>query len=244
MLDVYVCEDEGRQLKQLERYIKNTILIEELDMEVACSSTDPTEILDVASKSEHNGVYFLDIDLHTEMNGMVLAQELRKIQPRCFIIFITSHSEMSYMTFQYKVEALDFIVKDTCENVQKRIHECLLNVNEKYLAMGSKRKKTLVVRQGERRIPVEYDEILFLETTENIHRIALHAKKRLIEFSGQLKDVEAQLDERFYRCHRSCIVNIDNVTEVDFQKLTMRMVNGERCLISARAKPGLKKLIL
>ncbi|MFR6242645.1 MAG: hypothetical protein ACLUJ1_14485 [Mediterraneibacter faecis] len=66
------------------------------------------------------------------MTGLILAQELRKIQPRCFIIFITSHSEMSILTFQYKVEALDFIIKDSSENIRKRIHECLMDINKKF----------------------------------------------------------------------------------------------------------------
>ena len=38
---------------------------------------------------------------------------------------MTSHSEMSLLTFQYKVEALDFIVKDDPQNIQRRIAECM-----------------------------------------------------------------------------------------------------------------------
>lgn len=84
-----------------------------------------------SKKSENTGAFFLDICLQSEMTGLILAQELRKIQPRCFIIFITSHSEMSILTFQYKVEALDFIIKDSSENIRKRIHECLMDINKK-----------------------------------------------------------------------------------------------------------------
>ena len=49
----------------------------------------------------------------------------------------------------------------------------------------------------------------FFETSENNHKIILHAKKRVVEFTGHLKSVEVQLDYRFYRCHRSYIVNTD-----------------------------------
>lgn len=52
------------------------------------------------------------------------------------------------------------------------------------------------------------------------------AKKRVVEFTGHLKSVEVQLDYRFYRCHRSYIVNTDNIKEVNFQKLTIYMENG------------------
>ena len=52
---------------------------------------------------------------------------------------------------------------------------------------------------------------------------------------------ELQLDYRFYRCHRSYIVNTDNIKEVNFQKLTIYMENGEICPISVRAKTRFKK---
>ena len=79
------------------------------------------------------------------MTGLILAQELRKIQPRCFIIFITSHSEMSILTFQYKVEALDFIIKDSSENIRKRIHECLMDINKKILTVNKNNKKVFLL---------------------------------------------------------------------------------------------------
>ena len=99
--------------------MSNTILIEQLDMQLACASTTSGKIFRTSKKiRKHRGI-FLDICLQSEMTGLILAQELRKIQPRCFIIFITSHSEMSILTFQYKVEALDFIIKDSSENIRK-----------------------------------------------------------------------------------------------------------------------------
>ncbi len=230
MLDIYICEDNAKQLKIFLKYVKDTVLIEDLDMQLICASANP-------------GVFFLDIDLGSEMTGLMLAQEIRKLQPRCYIIFITSHSEMSLLTFQYKVEALDFIMKDFPDNIQRRIHDCLLNVNEKNLALESSQRKTIVISQGDRRITVDYDEILFFETSENIHKVILHAKKRVLEFNGHLKDIEEQLDYRFYRCHRSYIANTDNIKEVDFQKLMIYMINGEACMVSVRAKAGLKKLM-
>ena len=60
----------------------------------------------------------------------------------------------------------------------------------------------------------------------------------MIEFSGQLKDVQAQLDSRFYRCHRSYIVNKHNIKEIDFKQSIVYMTNGETCLLSVRMKKG------
>ena len=177
------------------------------------------------------------------MNGLTLAQRIRQVQPRCFIVFITSHSEMSFLTFQYKAEALDFIIKDTPEHIKSKIHECLLDAEKKYTSLNNMVTRTFTISQNDKRIAIDYNDIIFFETSSNIHKIILHAKKRVIEFSGQLKDVERQLDYRFYRCHRSYLINKDNISEVDFNELTVHMNNGESCPVSVRLKKGLKKLM-
>ena len=51
---------------------------------------------------------------------------------------------------------------------------------------------------------------------------------------------EKEVDERFYRWHRSFLVNKDNIKEIDFQKRMIYMVNGDECLISSRMMKGLK----
>lgn len=243
MIDIFICEDNPKQLKLFTKYVSDTIMIEALDMQIIHSTSDPHIILKEILTTENTGVFFLDIDLKSDLNGLSLAQRIRQIQPRCFIIFITSHSEMSFLTFQYKVEALDFIIKDTTDHIKSKIHECLLNVQEKYTSLNNNVTKTYVINQADKCITVDYDEILFFETSTNIHKIILHAKKRIIEFNGQLKDIEKQLDYRFYRCHRSYIINKDNIAEVDFNNLIAHMNNGETCPVSVRLKKGLKKII-
>lgn len=54
---------------------------------------------------------FLDIQLEADINGIKLASEIRKHDPVGNIIFVTSHSELTYLTFVYKVAAMDFILK-------------------------------------------------------------------------------------------------------------------------------------
>ena len=243
MLDIYICEDNAKQLNTISRYVSDALLIEEFDMQLVCSSTTPEKIIEHVKSSENTGVFFLDIELHAKISGLELARELRAIQPRCFIIFITCHSEMAMLTFQYKVEALDFIIKDSSKNIKKRVHECLTNINDKITTVNKTQRRTILINHNDSRIAVDYDEVLFFETSENSHKIILHAKKRVLEFPGQLKTIEEQLDYHFYRCHRSYIVNTDNIKEINFPKLTIQMVNGEICPISVRAKARLKKLI-
>ena len=243
MIDIFICEDNKKQLDLFTTYISNLILIEGFDMKIVQATSDPHQLLKEILTAENTGLFFLDIDLRSDMNGLTLAQRIRQIQPRCFIVFITSHSEMSFLTFQYKAEALDFIVKDSAEHIKSKIHECLLDVNSKYTSSNNNVTRTFTINQNDKRIVIDYNDIIFFETSNNIHKIILHARKRVIEFTGQLKDIKQQLDYRFYRCHTSYIINKDNITDIDFKELLVHMNNGETCPVSVRKKKGLKKLV-
>lgn len=240
MLKIYVCEDIEVQRNKIKKTIENIVLMEDLDMEIGCVSDNPHTILEKVKETEDVGVYFLDIDLGADMTGLTLAQEIRKYDPRGFIIFVTTHSEMSYMTFIYKLEALDFILKDNPEELDRRVYECILKANQRFASVNNKVQANFSVKVNEKVITVDYDEILFFETSTNVHKIILHCKKREMEFWGKIKDIEKEVDERFYRCHRSFLVNKDNIREIDFRNRVIYMVNGDECLISTRMMKGLK----
>ena len=240
MLKIYVCEDIEVQRDKLQQIIENIVLMEDLDMELGCVSEAPHKILEKVKVTQEVGIYFLDIALEADMTGLVLAQEIRKYDPRGFIIFVTTHSEMSYMTFIYKLEALDFILKDDPEELGRRVRDCILKANQRYASANNTVQANFSVKVNDKVFTVDYDEILFFETSPNVHKIILHCKNRQMEFLGKIKDIEKQVDGRFYRCHRSFLVNRDNIREIDFQNRVIYMVNGDECLISSRMMKGLK----
>lgn len=236
MLDIFVCEDNDAQRRMVVQIIQNTVLIEELHMQLVLDTADPYELLETVRNSQNTGVYFLDIDLNTDINGMKLAQQIRLFDPRGFIIFITAHSELSYMTFQYRVEAMDFVLKDNPAEV--KVRECLLNAMDRHTLQTNKTHQTYTIEAGGRKISIDYDEILFFETSSNIHKVILHAKDRQIEFSGTLKVLANTLGGAFVRCHRSFLVNKNNIKEVDAKNRIIYFANGETCLLSTRMMKG------
>ena len=239
MLDIFVCEDNAIQRQTIVQTIQNTVLIEELDMKLVLNTEDPYVLLEKVKASQNTGIYFLDIGLGNNINGMKLAQQIRLFDPRGFIIFITAHSELSYMTFQYRVEAMDFILKDNPAETEIKIRECLLNSMERYTLQTNRAHKVYTVETGGRKINIDYDDILFFETSRNIHKIILHAKNQQIEFSSTIKELINTLGGDFVRCHRSFLVNKKNIKEVDTKNRIIYFTNGETCLISTRMMKGL-----
>ncbi len=239
MLDIFVCEDNAAQRRTVVNIIQNTVLIEELDMQITLDTGDPYMLLEKVKTSQNTGIYFLDIDLNSNMNGMKLAQQIRLYDPRGFIIFITAHSEMSYMTFQYRVEAMDFVLKDNPAEAKVKLRECLLSAMERHTLQTNKTHKVYNLETGGRKISVDYEDILFFETSSNIHKVILHAKDRQIEFPSTLKELIGELDGNFVRCHRAFLVNKNNIKEVDTKNRIIHFANGETCLMSTRMMKGL-----
>ena len=234
MLDIFVCEDNAIQRRTIVQIIQNTVLLEELDMQIVLDAGDPYVLLEKVKASQNTGIYFLDIDLNSSMNGMKLAQQIRLFDPRGFIIFISAHSELSYMTFQYRVEAMDFVLKDNPAEVNVKIRECLLNAMERYTLQTNKIHKVYTIDVSGRKINIDYDDIFFFETSSNIHKVILHAKDRQIEFSSTMKELTSTLEGSFVRCHRSFLINKNNIKEIDAKNRIIYFTNGETCLISTR----------
>lgn len=119
MLKVYICEDNKDHRENFKRIIDNILVIENYDMKLELATANPKDILDNIKESDGASVYFLDVDLKSDINGIQLAEKIREYDPSGFIIFITTHAEMSYLTFMYKIEAMDYIIKDNYINIRE-----------------------------------------------------------------------------------------------------------------------------
>ena len=70
MLKVFVCDDEAVHRNRITKIIKNYLLMMDYDIEFQFATENPQDILAYISVNKTEGVYFLDIDLKAEMNGV------------------------------------------------------------------------------------------------------------------------------------------------------------------------------
>ena len=239
MIGIYLCDDEDAVRHQIQTALEWKIFVENYDMRVVCSAAGARELL-TAAENEKRGIYFLDVELKDgEWDGFRLGQELRRRDPHGTLVYITSYGDLAWRTFQYHLEAFDYIVKEP-ERIGSSVSQCLGEIHTRLLAERRDPAEMFTLRSGEavRHIPLR--DILFFETSPNVHKIILHCRNRQMEFLGKIKEIERQVDGRFYRCHRSFLVNKDNIKEIDFQNRVIHMVNGDECLISSRMMRGLK----
>lgn len=240
MLSVFVCEDNTIQRNQLDMIVHSYIVSKDCDLQLTLSTDNPTELLDYLERHpQQNSLYILDVDLQHDINGIVLASKIREKDAHGKIIFVTAHDELSYLTFQYKVEALDYIVKDHPKNIIKRVWECIDLAYSHHLndtLLSQNKYYQVKTNYGVRNIP--FDEIMFFESIKLSHKLVLHTKNSRIEFYGSLSDI-TEISPDFYRSHKSFVININNVMGVYKAEQKIEMANGEFALITAKKIRGL-----
>ncbi|PJI07702.1 MULTISPECIES: LytR/AlgR family response regulator transcription factor [Clostridium] len=233
-MDVIICEDNYIQKTKIENIIKEEINRFNLDINITCSTFDPKRIIEYVSRIENkNSIYFLDVELNSELNGIQLARIIRKYDTSGYIVFVTAHAELVMLTFKYKVRAMDYIFKFDAKNLEPKICECLLEAYNNYKNSENTKKKYAFVDVGSKVVKLNFNKILFFETNKN-HRIKIHTFDGEIEFYSSLREIEKLIPIYFYRVHRSYIVNIRNIKSIDKNKFIINMVNGERCYVSRR----------
>jgi two-component system response regulator AgrA len=243
MLKVYVVEDDNNQRERLTNYIKKTIKNRNLDLEIALSTSQIKEFLYSVEGKGKRGLYFLDIDLGGDVHGLELAEFIRKHDPNGYIVFVTTHSELNLLTFKYKVEAMDFIVKDDFKEMESRIEECLVKADEQEKGHIDLIKDMFVVDMGEKSIVYEKENIIFFKMNGKCQKIVLHGVNRQVEFNGNIKDIEVKAGNRFFRVSRTALINLDHVETVVRKCNYITMKNGEKCKIGIGRRSRLLKLI-
>ena len=234
MLNIYICEDNLFLLAAFKRNISEIIQEQKYDMQLILSTPDPQELLKFIEEANNSCLYFLDIKFgENAMSGITLAKEIRMLQPRCFIVFITAHFDMGLIAYQHNIEALDFIIKDSLDEIKLRMQNCMENAKirqELALAQISSMKELYF------KIDIDtdicYSDILYFMGTRN-HKVMLRGKEDKFYLRSNLKDIIKKLDDRFIQCHRSYIINSDNIAKLDPKKGEVYMLNNETCKVAA-----------
>jgi len=241
MLNVFICDDNATHRKQILKCVENCITIHELDMRVAAVTGDPEAIVNYIAGKNISGLYFLDVNLDNKIDGMALARMIRQYDPRGFIVFVTTHDEALPLAFKYKIEAMDFILKDEFYELQSKIHECVLSAQQRYSSKVTELQKNFSFKVGlDKIMTVELGDILFFTTSvDSEHKVMLHTVNGVFEFYGALKDLIKELTEDFYYCHNSYIVNTKQITQFDIAKKTVYLNKGYSCPVSLRRVRGL-----
>lgn len=201
-------------------------------MEIVLSTANPTKVIELVKNTPIKRLYFLDIELKTDESGLNLAMKIRDYDAEGMIVFITSHIELSHLSFEYKLSALDFIMKREFEGMKKRIADCLDTAFKRHSSPTIDNQK-LKIKVNQKIEYYDFSDIIFFETHGDSKEVVLYTAYDRVQTNLTLKSIAA-MDERLWRCHRSFLINRDYIKYVDYKEAKVFLKNGDSCDISRR----------
>lgn len=154
---------------------------------------------------------FLDIQMEG-INGIETARVLRETQPEAVLIFVTGTKEYALEAFD--VSAFHYLLKPLEESKFKEVLSRALEKAGKYRAY---RREQLFIRARNR--TVNQGDILYIESRGK--KVEFHTLKENFTIYGSMNELEGQLGDSFYRCHRGYLVNMAYITGYGTDSITL-----------------------
>lgn len=156
-------------------------------------------------------IIFLDIEMD-EVDGIKAAQVIRESDPATILVFVTNMAQLAIKG--YEVEALDFVVKPVD-------YYSFDMVMRKALLRMERRQQSairLVTRGAVQVLPLSHIDYVEVQN----HYITYHTTDGDFTVKGTLAQAEAALAQgNFMRCNRWYLVNVDNITGLDGNLVTV-----------------------
>ena len=228
MINFVIYEDEKRFRDQYISVILRVMGNERQNYKILEFDHYADDVKKILNTNGQN-IYFLDVEVPGK-SGLDLARDIRNrndwLSP---IIVITTHDNLQKSAFSRRLLAIDFISKFDCFN--DNLGKALL---DSYI-MVTTFKSLKTQKDGEFK-QIYYNDILYIKKdNDDIDTKVYLQDGNYIEIKepiGKLEEILSE-DPRFFRTHRSCIVNISKIKNVD---LVCGVINFENSSINMLAR--------
>jgi two-component system LytT family response regulator len=249
-LRTLIADDEPLARERLK-----LLLAADEQIEIIAECRNGREVI-TSLKSIPIDLLFLDIQM-PGTNGFDIIDEIG-LPNMPVTVFVTAYNEYAVKAFE--VHALDYLTKPVelkrLENALSRIKEQLeqkqaLMTKEQFTAIlasfqniaqhSDPRQKRILIRDGTKESFVNVNDIEWIEAAD--YYCCLHVGTKTHMLRESIKQLQKKLDPaKFVRVHRSAIVNIDQVREVQREGRTEGWVVLTGGLRLRMSKVGWQKL--
>lgn len=172
---------------------------------------------------------FLDIQLEHEQNGVDVAHHLRQGEFRGELVFLTAFSQ--YVFEGYDVSALNYLLKPPS---YEQVEKCLDHLAAKYYG----NKYTFRHKKSVFQIP--FSDILYFSSAN--HRTHIVTKTEVYTQPESIKSILSHLPKQFLPCHRTAIINMDEVQMLNGRDL--HLSNGDIVPVSQKHIEDIREAFL
>ena len=231
MINIAVCDDEKCVSVKIKKMAEDFFRKKNTDIFVAEYSSGE-ELL----KSNQNiDILFLDIGMRG-MDGIETAGRLRLQGYNGFLVFITVLKEMVFRSFE--VQPFDYLVKPVQEeHFAKTMERLFLSMQDRL----SPEKVNLLVRKGYESNIISFQDIIYCEIIDRKVYLYL-VSGEVIDYYERIENLEKKLDGRFFRCHRSYLINLNHLKS--YRNNTAYMADGKEIPVSRLRSREFSNMIL
>ncbi len=198
MMKFAICDDEPTMAQALASHLADYMKKHSITSYSVNSFSNGQTLLDAVDRFD---VIFLDIQME-QPDGMETAKLLRRRGDHSLLVFVTVLKELVFDAFQ--VEAYDYLLKPLDS---ARFHQTM---NRVLRALEQRTAENIVIQRGTGCEVVLLSDIVYCEVLGR--KIYLHKSDGTVsDYYDKLEDLERRVDGRFFKCHRSYLVNLDYV---------------------------------
>lgn len=197
MLEIALCDDEEFMLEQLAQWVAGYFTRENRPASLTRFSSG----MALLSSAKRFHIIFLDVQME-EPDGIETAKRLRSGGFDGFLIFVTIQQEAVFQAFA--VQAFDYLIKPLEKERFVRTMDRLLRT------VREREERRLLVQKGGERVLIPFEDLLYCEVINRT--LYLHLRGgTVVDCYGKLEQLERKVDGRFFRCHRSYLINLGHV---------------------------------
>lgn len=212
MIRCLAIDDEPLALQQLAAYIKK---IPFLELAGQCQSAlEAKKIME----EELIDAIFVDINM-PDLNGMDF---VRSLQAPPIVVFTTAYSE--YAVEGYKVDAVDYLLKPFgLDDLQRAAAKVKKQYDMENAASVSQvdNDDALFFKTEHKVVRININDIKYVEGMSEYLKIYIDGQKPLVVLLSMKKLEERLPANSFMRIHRSYIINLKKIKEVNKNRVIM-----------------------
>lgn len=235
MIEFIICEDEKHFATKYQEIAEKVMMNYDIEynFNVFNGYTNGWKKL---SKKGNFKIYILDLKTK-EGSGLDAARYIREELDdwQSMIIIVTAYPEFKYEALGKRLMLVDFVNKfDNFENrLTQAIQIALKNFDKRPNSLKYTYKKTVY--------NIEFYKIIYIEKEQDNKRCIIKTPEKDYYIQGNLNQIERLLDNRFIKCNRSYIINLEQVESYNIKENIIYFKNGTSLYAVSRNK---KKEIL
>lgn len=221
MVNFVISENEKILLRKYVNKIDRFMMRYDTDYKCHTFTGYDDDWKDYAKKKDGFKVYLLDIKTPTG-SGLDAARLIREEYDdwTSMIVIVTAHNEYKYEALEKRLMLVDFINKlsNFDSNFERALTICMKNYDN--------RSKTLRYTYKNSVYNVELNQIITIEKEPDNKRCIINTATKKYIIPGTLNTIMKNLDDRFIKCYRNTIINLEQIDKYYVKEGKIIFKNG------------------